>query len=314
MQAQIEEEKKAVNDKYEQKRKKQLGKNQDMQQPEFQVEYMDKETLNAPYPDVVYKMGNEVIEASEEEKQNLNLVIIGHVDSGKSTLSGQILLKFGHVTSQNLRQNERKADINNKTGFALAYVMDETEEEQERGVTIEVTTRHFSTPNRNFTILDAPGHRDFIANMITGAAQANCGLLVIDVQPTAFERGWGIGYGGGTTQEHALLARSLGVTQLVIAMNKMERVEFAEERYHEIHDQVKPYLLTIGFKESDLYFVPISAITGENVAEKARESRLKSWYGAESDTLVDILDRLRLPQRSYTRPLRVTISDYAPKQ
>ena len=103
MQAQIEEEKKAVNDKYEQKRKKQLGKNQDMQQPEFVVEYMDKETLNAPYPDVVYKMGNEVIEASEEEKQNLNLVIIGHVDSGKSTLSGQILLKFGHVTSQNLR-------------------------------------------------------------------------------------------------------------------------------------------------------------------------------------------------------------------
>ncbi len=106
--------------------------------------------------------------------------------------------------------------------------MDDTEEEQERGVTIEVTTRYFSTPNRNFTILDAPGHRDFIANMITGAAQANCGLLVIDVQISQFERGWEVRETNqGTTREHALLARSLGVTQLVVAMNKMEAVDFS---------------------------------------------------------------------------------------
>lgn len=110
-----------------------------------------------------------------------------------------------------LRANERKAEINNKQGFALAYMMDDTEEEQERGVTIEVATRYFSTPNRNFTILDAPGHRDFVANMITGAAQANCGLLLIDVGPGAFERGWQVSQHSGTTKEHALLARSLGV-------------------------------------------------------------------------------------------------------
>lgn len=115
------------------------------------------------------------------------------------------------VTNQMLRANERKAEINNKQGFALAYMMDDTEEEQERGVTIEVATRYFSTPNRNFTILDAPGHRDFVANMITGAAQANCGLLLIDVGPGAFERGWQVSQHSGTTKEHALLARSLGV-------------------------------------------------------------------------------------------------------
>lgn len=137
-------------------------------------------------------------------------MIIGHVDSGKSTLSGQILHNLGHVSNQQVRANERKAETNNKTGFHLAYIMDETEEEQERGVTIELTTRHFSTPNRNFTLLDAPGHRDFIANMITGASQANVSILCIDLQPAQFERGWEVD--GGTTREHALLARSLGVT------------------------------------------------------------------------------------------------------
>ena len=151
-----------------------------------------------------------------------------------------------------LRANERKAEINNKTGFALAYMMDDTEEEQERGVTIEVATRYFSTPNRNFTILDAPGHRDFIANMITGAAQANCGLLLIDVGYSQFERGWQTSsQQSGTTREHALLARSLGVIQLVVVMNKMENVEFKEERYLELKEIIQPYLTSIGFKPTD---------------------------------------------------------------
>ena len=190
--------------------------------------------------------------------------------------------------------------------------MDDTEEEQERGVTIEVTTRNFSTPNRNFTILDAPGHRDFIANMITGAAQANCGILVIDVAQTQFERGWEAHK--GTTKEHAMLARSLGVTQLIVALNKMEKIDFDQARFYEIHDLVLPFLISIGFKSEDIHLLPISGILGENVMKKATEPRLTNWFGTDQECLIDVLDRLRLPQRSYTKPMRLTVSDYVQKQ
>ena len=177
---------------------------------------LDHATLNRSYPEVEYP--NNIT----REDNNINLVIIGHVDSGKSTLTGHLLYKLGEVTNQALRKHEKKTEEFGKAGFQFAYIMDETEEEQQRGVTINVTTKFFKTKNRDFTILDAPGHRDFIANMITGAAQANCGILVIDSQPQQFERGWQ-GY-QGTTKEHAILARSLGVTQLIIAINKLEKL------------------------------------------------------------------------------------------
>ena len=149
-----------------------------------------------------------------------------------------------------MRKNEKRSDENGKVGFQFAYVMDETEEEQERGVTIEVTTRFFKTPNRNFTIMDAPGHRDFISNMITGAAQANCAILVIDSQPSQFERGWEGSH--GTTKEHAILARSLGVTQVIVAINKLEKVKWSKDRYDIVCAVLKPYLTRVGFKQSDI--------------------------------------------------------------
>ena len=177
---------------------------------------MDHATLNRQVPEVHYP--NEQTLAKDN---NINLVIIGHVDSGKSTLTGHILYKLGHVSKQNLRKNEKLSETNGKNGFQFAYVMDETEEERERGVTIEVTSRFFSTKNRDFTILDAPGHRDYITNMICGAANANAAILVIDAVASAFERGWD-GY-HATTKEHAILARSQGIHEMIVAVNKMEQ-------------------------------------------------------------------------------------------
>lgn len=268
-------------------------------------EVIDHKTMNQIYPEVTYASLTKGEESSTQTK--LNLVIIGHVDSGKSTLMGHLLLMMGRVDKQEWHKVEKLADSYGKSSFKFAYLLDQGEEERKRGVTIDVGQNYFETEKRQFIILDAPGHQDFVPNMIMGASQADCAILVIDGNISEFERG----FEGGGTKEHAILARSLGVTQMVVAINKLDMVDWSKERYEFIIGRVLPFLKQIGFREDNLSFVPISGLIGINLATRAtaREApSLVSWY--KGPNLVEVLDNMKAPKRSSNKPLRVCVYDY----
>ncbi|SNX86238.1 related to translation elongation factor HBS1 protein [Melanopsichium pennsylvanicum] len=239
-----------------------------------------------------------------EGKAELSLVVVGHVDAGKSTLMGRMLLELGSLSHREYSSNERASQKIGKGSFAYAWALDSSEEERERGVTIDVAQDHFSTSHRTFTLLDAPGHRDFIPNMISGAAQADSALLVVDSIQGAFEAGFGP---NGQTREHALLVRSLGVQQLVVVVNKLDAVVYSQERYEEVVSKVKPFLTSCGFDASKLKFVPCGGSVGENLAVREEGGALSRWYSGP--TLVQILDTLESPARQLDAPLRMPVTN-----
>ncbi|KAN0061659.1 hypothetical protein ACQY0O_005650 [Thecaphora frezii] len=239
-----------------------------------------------------------------EGKAELSLVVVGHVDAGKSTLMGRLLLELGTLSDREYLANERASQKMGKGSFAYAWALDSSEEERSRGVTIDVAQDHFSTPHRHFTLLDAPGHRDFIPNMISGAAQADSALLVVDSIPGAFEAGFGA---NGQTREHALLVRSLGVQQLVVVVNKLDAVGYSQERYEEIVGKVRPFVQQCGFDVAKTRFVPCGGSAGENVAERSAEGQLNAWYKGE--TLVEVLDGLEPPKRNLDGALRLAVTN-----
>jgi len=241
----------------------------------------------------------------EEGKQMINLVVIGHVDAGKSTLMGHLLYNLGNVSKKVMHKNEMESKKSGKGSFAFAWVLDETEEERTRGVTIDIAMTVFETTSKIVTLMDAPGHRDFIPNMIQGTAQADVAILVVDSRPGEFEAGF---EAGGQTREHAILARSLGVGQLVVAVNKMDSIEWSKDRYNSIVIKLKTFLTKhAGFKESDVYYLPCSGLSGENLTEKAKEPSLTSWYN--DHCLVQLIDMFRTPPRPVEKPFRCCISD-----
>lgn len=203
-----------------------------------------------------------------------------------------------------MHKYEKMSEQYGKGSFKFAWVMDEGEEERQRGVTIDVGQSFFETKNRQFTILDAPGHQDFVPNMISGASQADCAILVIAGNPSEFEAG----FHGGGTKEHAILARSLGVTQIVVAVNKLDLVEWSKDRYYEIKIQVEPFLKQIGFKAENIHFVPISGLIGINLLIKPTVPELVEWY--TGPTLVELLDSFKLPHRNINKPTRICVYDY----
>ncbi|XP_074642147.1 HBS1-like protein isoform X3 [Tubulanus polymorphus] len=243
------------------------------------------------------------IEKRKGGKENINLVVIGHVDAGKSTLMGHLLYQLGCVSKKAMHKYEQESKKLGKASFAYAWVLDETEEERTRGVTMDVAQTRFETPNRQINLMDAPGHKDFIPNMITGAAQADVAILVVNGTRGEFETGF---EAGGQTREHALLVRSLGVLQIVVAVNKMDTVEWSQDRYNDIVKKLSHFLKQAGFKESDITYVPCSGLGGENLT-KCQDEKLKQWYSGP--TLVDQIDKFRPPERPVEKPFRMCVAD-----
>jgi elongation factor 1-alpha len=240
---------------------------------------------------------------SKSGKSHLNLVIMGHVDHGKSTTTGNLLYQAGAIDERTIKAFQDEADKMGKGTFKYAWVLDNLKEERERGVTIDLRFLKFETNNYYFTIIDAPGHRDFVKNMITGASQADAAVLFVSAKKGEFEAGIGP---GGQTREHAFLAFTLGVRQVIVAVNKMDdiTVNWNKERYEEIKNEVTRMLKMVGFKVDKVHFVPTSGWTGDNLIKKSDKM---PWY--TGPTLMEALDLLEVPPKPTDKPLRVPVQD-----
>jgi len=238
-----------------------------------------------------------------KDKPHINLVVIGHVDAGKSTTTGHLIYKCGGIDKRTIEKFEKEAKEMGKASFKYAWVLDKLKAERERGITIDIALWKFETPKYYFTIIDAPGHRDFIKNMITGTSQADCAVLVIASPTGEFEAGIAK---NGQTREHALLAYTLGVKQMIVLVNKVDEksVNYAEARYNEIKNEVSSFLKKIGYNTDKIPFIPISGWNGDNMLEKS--SNLPWWKGP---TLIEALDGLEVPKRPIDKPLRIPLQD-----
>ena len=219
-----------------------------------------------------------------KEKEHMNLAFIGHVDHGKSTMVGHLLLQSGAIAEQQLSEGEDK----------FRFVMDKLTEERERGVTIDLAHARFDTPKYEFTIVDCPGHRDFVKNMITGASQADAAVLVVAIDDGVMPQ----------TKEHAFLARTLGINQLIIGINKMDLVNYDEEKFNALKEEVSDLIKTVAYKPKEINFIPLSAFEGDNITKPSENT---PWYKGPS--LVQALDEFTAPEKPTDLPLRVPIQD-----
>jgi len=238
-----------------------------------------------------------------KEKQHVNLVVIGHVDAGKSTTTGHLIYKCGGIDKRTIEKFEKEAAELGKSSFKYAWVLDKLKAERERGITIDIALWKFESPKFDFTVIDAPGHRDFIKNMITGTSQADVAVLVIDSSQGGFEAGIAK---DGQTREHALLAYTLGINQIIVAINKMDdkSTNYSQDRFNEISKEVGEYLGKVGFKPKKIKFVPISGWAGDNMIDKSSNM---PWY--KGPYLLEALDNVKPPTRPSDKPLRLPLQD-----
>jgi len=248
-----------------------------------------------------------------KEKLHINIVVIGHVDSGKSTTTGHLIYKCGGIDKRTIDKFEKEAQEMGKGSFKYAWVLDKLKAERERGITIDIALWKFETDKYYVTIIDAPGHRDFIKNMITGTSQADCAVLVVAAGVGEFEAGISK---NGQTREHALLAYTLGVKQMIVAVNKMDTAEYSQTRFEEIVKEVTNYIKKIGYNPKTVAFVPVSGWHGDNMLEVSTNM---SWYkgwsvsrkegDASGTTLIAALDAILPPTRPLDTPLRLPLQD-----
>jgi elongation factor 1-alpha len=238
------------------------------------------------------------------DKPHLNLIVTGHVDHGKSTSMGHFLFDLGAVDDRTIQEYAKESE---KTGagdsFKYAWVLDQLKDERERGVTIDLAFQKFETQKYFYTLIDAPGHRDFIKNMITGASEADAAVLVVSAKTGEKDTALGP---GGQAREHAFLLKTLGVNQLVVVINKMDdqTVKYSEKMYNDAKMDVENLLKASGYNVSKIRFIPISGWTGENLV---KASTNMPWY--KGPTLLQALDEFVEPPKPIDKPLRLPIQD-----
>jgi len=255
------------------------------------------------------------------EKVHVNVVVIGHVDSGKSTTTGHLIYQCGGIDKRTIDKFEKEAQEMGKGSFKYAWVLDKLKAERERGITIDIQLMKFQTPKYQVTVIDAPGHRDFIKNMITGTSQADCAILIVAAGTGEFEAGISK---NGQTREHALLAFTLGVKQMIVGVNKMDNTEppYSEKRFEEIKKEVATYVKKVGYNPKAVIFVPISGFHGDNMLDKSKNMTWSKWECEKTDeldkkkinkynggTLLEALDAIQPPQRPTSKPLRLPLQD-----
>ncbi|KAI4358066.1 hypothetical protein L6164_001970 [Bauhinia variegata] len=268
---------------------------------------LDESNAKGPRPHVPYRPEKWMFpQQSEDTLTQLNLAVVGHVDSGKSTLSGRLLHLSGRISQKEMHKYEKEAKSQGKGSFAYAWALDESSEERDRGITMTVAVAYFDTKKYHVVVLDSPGHKDFVPNMISGATQADAAILVIDASVGAFEAG--MDGSKGQTKEHAQLIRSFGVDQVLVVVNKMDVVAYSKDRFDLIRQQLGTFLRSCGFKDSSLSWIPLSAMENQNLVTAPSDIRLKSWY--HGSCLLDAIDSFQPPSREFSKPLLMPICDF----
>jgi len=256
----------------------------------------------------------------KEDKIHISIVVIGHVDSGKSTSTGHMIYRCGGIDKRTIEKFEKESQESGKGSFKYAWVLDKLKAERERGITIDIQLMKFETDKYFVTIIDAPGHRDFIKNMITGTSQADCAVLIVAASTGEFEAGISK---NGQTREHCLLAFTLGVKQMIVAINKIDNTEppYSEQRFNEIKKEVTSYVKKVGYNPAAVAFVPISGWVGDNMVDPSTNmSWYKGWnttkmnakkeeFKSKGTTLLNAMDAIMPPERPTSKPLRLPLQD-----